>query len=191
MENLNLTIAKNLISVRKSQNLTQLELAEKLNYSDKSISKWEKGEAIPSMEVLAKLSELFNVPVDYFVRETAIAPKTIPNKKRKNKLIITLLSLSLVWFTAIVLFSVFTIVFSLNLWTIFIWAVPASCVITTVFSWLWSPRRRYIYISVSLLIWTLITGFFFQFLTANLWMLYLIGVPLQVVVILWAFLRKN
>ena len=191
MEKLNSTIAKNLTNIRKSQGLTQLELAEKLNYSDKSISKWEKGEAIPSMEVLATLSQLFNVPIDFFIRENIEVPKPAGQKKPKNRLVITLLSVSVVWLTAVVIFSLFNILFRINMWTIFIWALPVCFILTTIFSSLWSPRRRFIYISVSLLIWTTIAGFFFQFLSSNLWILFLIGIPLQIAVILWAFLRKD
>mgnify|MGYP003300845814 CR=1 FL=1 len=82
MENLNLVIAKNLTSLRKANHLTQAELAEKLNYSDKSISKWENGEAAPSVEVLVQIGSLFGVGIDYFVQEV---PPPIKNQPQKRK----------------------------------------------------------------------------------------------------------
>ena len=56
MDNLNYIVSKNLSDLRKRNGLTQAELAEKLNYSDKAVSKWEKGESLPGVEVLYKLS---------------------------------------------------------------------------------------------------------------------------------------
>ena len=62
-------IAKNIASLRTSAGLTQLELAEKLNYSDKAVSKWERGESTPDVAVLTHIADLFGVPLDYLVRE--------------------------------------------------------------------------------------------------------------------------
>ena len=55
MEKLNFIIAKNLSELRRKNKLTQLEVAEKLNYSDKAVSKWEQGESLPGIEVLYKI----------------------------------------------------------------------------------------------------------------------------------------
>ena len=60
-------IAENIVTLRKNAGLTQAELAERLNYSDKAISKWERAEAVPDVLVLAQLAELFGVTVDYFL----------------------------------------------------------------------------------------------------------------------------
>ena len=62
-ERLKKNIAKNLSSLRKSAGLTQAELGEKLTYSDKSISKWERGDGLPDLLVLDKLAELYGVTV--------------------------------------------------------------------------------------------------------------------------------
>ena len=190
MNDLNYVIAKNITTLRKANNYTQAELAEKLNYSDKSISKWENGESVPSIEVLVNIANLFGVGIDYFVKENNSAPKAI-KKPQKNKMVITLLSLSLVWLVALAVFTLFMVAFKINLWTIFIWSVPACFVVTTVFACLWSPRRRFKYISVSLLIWTMVTAIYIQFFTDNLWMLFIVAIPLQIAVILWAFLTER
>ena len=71
MENLNFVIAKNLTALRKNNKLTQLELAKLLNYSDKAVSKWENGESVPSIDVLHRISKIYNVSLDYIVGEKA------------------------------------------------------------------------------------------------------------------------
>ena len=67
MENLKHVISKNIVDLRKSMNWTQAELAQKLNYSDKTVSKWERAEAIPDIIVLKAIADLFEVSVDYLL----------------------------------------------------------------------------------------------------------------------------
>ena len=75
MENLNLIIAKNLTNLRKKNKLTQLELAQMLNYSDKAVSKWQNGESVPGIDVLHRISKIYNVSLDFIVGEqTASVP---------------------------------------------------------------------------------------------------------------------
>ena len=64
MDNLKNIVSKNIIYLRKLNQMTQFELGKKLNYSDKAISKWERGEAIPDAYILKQMSELFHVSVD-------------------------------------------------------------------------------------------------------------------------------
>ena len=187
MENLNQIIARNLTKLRKSNNLTQYELAQKLNYSDKSISKWENGEAIPSVEVLVQIGALFGVGIEYFVAQDAPAPKPEAVKPKKNKIVVTLLSVLLVWLGAVVLYTAFSVLAKWDLWILFIWAIPASFVVTTVFACLWCKHRWLKYISISLLLWTLLIALYLQFVYINIWLLFIIGAPLQICVVLWAF----
>ena len=62
-------IAQNIYYLRTVNHMTQSELGEKLNYSDKAISKWERAEGMPDAFVLKQLSQLFNVSVDYLLSE--------------------------------------------------------------------------------------------------------------------------
>ncbi len=185
MENLNLIIAKKLTKLRKENNLTQLQLAEKLNYSDKAISKWEHGESLPGIEVLYKLSKLYNVSLDYIVGEATV--QTTPNtpKARKRRIIITILSVLLVWLIALVIQTVFDIASSYNLWILYCWAVPISCIVGIVFDSVWN-RCRLLFILVSLLIWSILICFAIQFAVYNIWRILLIGIPLQIATILWS-----
>ena len=113
MEEVKNIVAKNITELRLLNNMTQLELAEKLNYSDKAVSKWEQGESIPGVEVLYKLSKLYGVSIDYIVGEETSKPK--PQKEesasaKKNHRIITLLSVIAVWLTATVFYIFFNLI---------------------------------------------------------------------------------
>ena len=69
MQDLKPVIAKNIADLRVAHGFTQLELAEKLNYSDKAVSKWERGESLPDVTVLKQISDLFGVTLDYLVNK--------------------------------------------------------------------------------------------------------------------------
>ena len=69
LDKLKLISASNIINLRTGAGLTQAELGAKLNYSDKTISKWERGDAIPDAFVLTQLAEIFGVDVNYLLSE--------------------------------------------------------------------------------------------------------------------------
>ena len=69
VEELNLIIANNICGLRTAAEMTQSELAQKLNYSDKLISKWERGDAAPNAQTLKRLSEIFDVSIDYIFED--------------------------------------------------------------------------------------------------------------------------
>jgi transcriptional regulator with XRE-family HTH domain len=69
MQNLKPIIAKNISNLRQKKNMTQSDLADKLNYSDKAVSKWERSESIPDITVLKQIADLFEVTLDYLVSE--------------------------------------------------------------------------------------------------------------------------
>lgn len=181
MEELKYIIAENLIDLRKANKLTQLELAEKLNYSDKAISKWERGESLPDIIILKQLADMYGVNMDYIVTEHNDEDKAkykIPKPELNNKLIITLLACLSVWILAAILYVNFKIVFDVYYWKIWIWALPISSVILIVFSSIWG-RKSHIIASVSVFIWTAILAIYLQFLQYNIWSLFLLGIPAQ------------
>ena len=77
-EKLKNLIGKNIAAYRKQAGLTQAGLAEKLNYSDKAVSKWERGESIPDVITLAQLAEQFEITVNELVADPMCFPGTIP-----------------------------------------------------------------------------------------------------------------
>lgn len=194
MEDIRKIVAANIAALRKSAGYTQLTLAEKLQYSDKAVSKWESGASMPDAGVLLAIASLFGVTVDYLLREdhaAADAPAQGSGGRKHRHRIIALLSVALVWLIATAVFVFLTISQVKGpLWLSFIWAVPVSFIVALVFNSVWGvPRRNYLYIS--LLMWTLLGAVFLTCLPRNLWLLFVIGVPGQIIILLWAGMQKK
>ncbi|MBE6777054.1 MAG: helix-turn-helix transcriptional regulator [Ruminococcaceae bacterium] len=191
MENLNFMIGKNLQILRKKNSLTQAELAEKLNYSDKAISKWEKGESLPPIEVFYKLSQLYGVSIDNIVNEEKIKPHVIESSYlRKRYLHITLLSLLAVWLVALVCF-VFIHIFTDKYYPLtFAWGVPVSTIVGLVFDVIWNKCKIMFWL-VSVLVWSILLCLAIQLLHFNVWEILLFGIPLQIAVIIWSRMVKK
>lgn len=193
MNELKNIIAGNIIHLRKEQKLTQAELAQKLNYSDKAVSKWERGESIPDIETLKAIADMFGVTVDYLLTENAeeemenFKPK---NANKPNQLTITLLAVCLVWLAATIVYVYSQINDGYNFWTIFVWAVPVSCLFLSIFNKMWGKRLFNVYID-SAFVWTLLASIYLQFLHYNLWLIFFIGIPLQILIILWANMKPK
>jgi len=192
MENIKQIIAKNLVELRKQNKLTQLELAERLNYSDKAVSRWERGDALPDIDVLCKICEMYGVTFDYLTHEGDRKEKSMYTYRQENgnKIVIALLAVITVWFMATFYYVYQNMLFDKNMWKAFVWAVPLSAIVGIVFSSLWGKRSLTLTL-VSVLIWGALAAFYVQFLDDNLWMVFLLGAPLQVAVILWANLGKK
>lgn len=187
-------IARNITKLRKHRGLTQAELAEKLSYSDKSISKWERGEGLPDIYVLTQMSSLFGVTVNDIISENIIneADKVVKeiDMNRHRHVLVTALSSGVVWFIATLVFF-FLKVFMPDtemLWMTFVYAIPITAILVIVFSNLWwglIMRAA----SVSVLVWGLTVC---VHLTAaipanikNMTLIYAAAGVFQVLVILW------
>ncbi len=186
-------IAENLIELRKMNKLTQLELAEKLNYSDKAISKWERAESLPDVEILCQIADLYGVSLDYLVtkdhEEATLEYKISKERANVNKTIITWLSVfSAVLLVVLSFFLVLTIT-KHNLWILFVWMVPLCSTLLLIFNCIWG-KRKYRYIILSVLMWSLITSFALQFMQYNIWLIYLLGIPGEIIIFLISRLGK-
>ena len=196
MEDLKFTISKNLIKLRKYNKLTQGELATHMNYSDKSVSKWETGETTPSVEILKKLADYYNIKVDDILDPNFTPEHNATNKERTySKVIISLLGVLCVWLIAVIAFVVTSIIYktATQSWMLFIYAVPASFLLAIIFNCIWG-KRIVLYFLASGFVWTLITAFFLSFIVYanfNIWMSFLIGIPIQVIIILVSRLSKK
>lgn len=181
-------ISQNIVELRKDAGLTQAQLAEALNYSDKAVSKWERGDSLPDVVVLKQIADLFNVTVDYLLEEdhSEFQQKfAIKNKHiKRNHLMISLVAAAAVWFLSTFIFVALVIINDdfTNPWLILVYAIPLSAVAFLVFSVLWHQRRATI-ISISVLMWGLIAAIFFTWLTAYP-LLFFIGIPGQLLIIL-------
>ena len=142
MSDIKSIIAKNITLLRTQSGMTQLDLAEKLHYSDKAVSKWERGESVPEIGTLTAIADLFGVTLDYLVRadhdtvRVNPAPVVVDDRKRKNHALIAGMSVLLVWFVAILAFVFTEILFSgaKRHWLALIFAVPVSMIVWLVFN---------------------------------------------------------
>lgn len=189
MNNIREIVANNIVTLRKQNGYTQIELSEKINYSDKAISRWEKGEVLPDIETLDNLANIFDVPLSYMLEEHQDA-KPVSNSQLTNKLAVALVSISVVWLVATIVFVYLKMFYQFNYWQVFIWAVPASVIIGLYFCRKWGNRLAKT-ILTSLLVWTVVAGLYLQFIQYNLWLLFLVAVPMQVVIILASFLKPK
>lgn len=190
MENLEMIIAKNICEYRKMAKLTQIDLAEKLNFSDKSVSKWERGESLPDIIVLKQMCDIFGITLNDLTNPVIKKPKTKRSVKQ-NRILISLMSGGLVWLIATIAF-VFLLLFvpSLNdIWLSFIYAIPASVIVFLVFSCLWA-NKWWTFTLASTLIWTIIVSICLTF-SAYLWYLLYIAIPLQILLLMWFLMDRN
>lgn len=208
-KDINAIIGSNLLKLRKNMKLTQMEVAEKFNYSDKSISKWEKGESLPSVEVLCELASFYGVSLDDLTKDdynvenqehTEIKEKKKEKKEKyhtprmfSTRLMITLLSVGAVWFVATILFVVLKLCLDINYYMSFMWAIVGSCVVLIVFNSIWG-KMRYLFIILTVLLWSLLVCLQLQILLPteiNIWPVYFLGIPLQILILLWGALIKK
>lgn len=203
MEDIKPIIAKNITALRQKAKLTQIELAERLNYSDKAVSKWERAESIPDITVLKAIADMFEVPLDYLVREEheesparseeekEEKPAFVPDQRRNRK-VITILSVLLVWFVATLSYVVLDMVgLGNNLhYLAFAYAIPVSILVWLVLNSVWFSRRTN-YLIVSLLMWTAIGSAVLTLflLNYNTWKLVLLGALGQVIIITWSMFQ--
>lgn len=192
MEDLKHIIAHNLSELRRSASMTQIDLAERLHYSDKAVSKWERGESIPDVSVLKEIADLFGVTVDYLLTEDHTAPRDdVPAGRQHRRAVVTLLSVALVWLIATAVFVILGMVLPgmRGEWLAFVYAVPVSAIVLLVFNSLWGRRRRN-YSIVSVLVWGLLLSAFLTYPRGMMWMLFLLGIPAQIIIWLWSRLGK-
>ncbi len=199
-EKLKNLIGKNITAHRKRCGLTQAGLAEKLNYSDKAVSKWERGESVPDVMTLMQLAELFEISVDEMLADPNELPEDATKvqqamekvvektlKRKANKQIILGLSSLLVWFVALL---VYVVLASLG-WEqgalAFLYAIPADAIVLLSLRSAWHDFRwNKAYISA--IVWGCLLSFHVTLLVlagVNLWRVYLLGIPGQLAIFLW------
>ena len=189
-------VAKNIAELRILNNMTQMELGEKLNYSDKTISKWERAESTPDISVLVEIADLFGVTLDQLVRSENIEDGIKEYKKetrRYNRRVISYLAESIAWIVAIFAFIVTSLILKETTfqWLYFIYALPVVIITKLVLNTIWfNPRHNYFIISA--LVWSILAAIHITFLyfSIDVSLIYLLGVAGQVVIILWSYIDK-
>jgi len=196
LEDIKSIVAKNITDLRLLNNMTQMELAEKLNYSDKTVSKWERGESTPDISVLVEISDIFGVTLDYLVGRDTIEDRVRENKKKEsryNHRVITYIVEGSVWFIAFLAFIITTLIVQRIgfQWLYLVYATPIVMIIRLVFNSIWfNPRHNYVIISM--LMWSILATIHLTFwhFGINVALIYLVGIAGELIIILWSFLKK-
>lgn len=191
MDNINTIISNNLVLLRKKAKYTQVYVANTLKYSDKTISKWETGELVPSVENLMQLCELYNVTLDTITRPiNEDVYCKVNDYSKRNKLIISLLAIIAVWIIMTLVFVYAKIIADYDAWKAFLWAIPLSCVVGIIFNSLWG-KNKYNFLLISFFVWSIIACIYLQYIQYNLIPIFFIGIPVQIAIILWSGLKRN
>ena len=192
-EQLKTQIGNNIAFFRRRDNLTQAELAEKLNYTDKAVSKWERGESVPDVLTLMQIARVFGVGLDDL---TGTTPEEVPEEtpapggktvRKVDKNVIQMLSSLLVWFVALLVYVVLS---SLNVpksWMGFFYAVPVNAIILISLRSAWK-KFNWNFMLVSILVWGCLVSLHLTilvFVGVNIWKLFLLGLLGQAAVCLW------
>ena len=205
-EKLKKQIGANIASYRKRLSLTQAGLAEKLNYSDKAVSKWERGDSVPDVLILCQLAELFQITVNDLVVDPDALPenpgtvervmgkaveKTL--KRKADKKIILSLSSLLVWFVALLIFVLLSSFDIPKTWVAFIYAIPVNAIVLLSLRSAWHDFRWNRFL-ISAIVWGGILSVYMTllvFFRINMWKLFLLGIPGQIAIFLWFRLYRK
>ncbi len=193
-------IGANIAFYRKQAGMTQAGLAEKLNYSDKAISKWERGESIPDVLTMMQLASLFGVSVDDLLGDVNALPENpttleaamnqvseLALKRKANKNIILGLSSTLVWFVALLIFVGFSTFDIQNSWLAFFYAVPVNAIVLLSLRSAWHDFR-WNKALISTIVWGTLLSIYVSIQALahfNAWKIFLLGIPGQIAIFLW------
>ena len=204
--NLRAIIAENLGYYRRQKGLTQAALAEKLNYSDKSVSKWERGDGLPDVMVLYRLAEYYGVTLNDLVtppdqrHAEAVSEETAEEKEPvkksrfslRTRILVPTLSIGLVWLTAIVVLFFMKVIypaFSAE-GLVLLYGIPASFIVATVFAAIWWNRFTRI-VCVSGIIWSVALCVFVTIRVPYIGLIFAVAGVLQVLAfLLFAQMKK-
>ncbi len=192
-------VARNLADLRMKHGMTQLQLAEALNYSDKAVSKWERGESLPDLEILIRITQIYDVDLDYLITADhngrySSSPKERQQRAKRNYHFIIAMAVLLVWLIASLVFVIlvgihgYKWIFALS----FLYAIPVSCIVLLVLNSVWFGGRKNFYF-ISVLMWSglaTIVVTLHAFLGKFLPLIFILGIPGQIIITLWCLLNN-
>lgn len=205
MEDLSEIVGKNLVRLRKAKGLTQQQLADHLHYSDKSISKWELGYAIPSVDILKEFADYYGVTIDSLlevipdekVAEIAQAEESKKDPNLANKAIILALANVTIYGIAVaILVSSILLEGATTSWPVLFWAVPICLFFSYVLCHFFYRDIVLDTIMGSSFVWTLLLCFCIQWkwfneVSQDIWYILFVGLPIQAIVVLISVMRYN
>lgn len=199
-EKLKTQLGANIAALRKRSGMTQAVLAERINFSDKAVSKWERGESIPDVLTLMELANVFEVSVDALLRDPNALPENVGKveqvmgkavektlKRKADKRIIAGLCTVLVWFVALLIFVVLSSFEISKTWLSFFYAVPVNCIVLLVLRSAWRDFRSNRWLITGIM-WGFLVSVYMTVLVLaqiNLWKIFLLGIPGQIAILLW------
>lgn len=192
MENLNKVVSNNLIKFRTLAGLTQTQLAKKIHYSNKSVSKWEMGDNLPDLAVLVKLSEIYNIEIGEFLNENTENQQLIVPRGylRKRHILISLLSAFMVWFIGAIVFFILHMIDSTAPIAVFafIYSLPVSAVVLLFFSGLWGNNLTNL-LSSSASLWAVLLAICLTVNSAKFWNICFVGLLFQIFFVVWFIIK--
>ena len=189
LSELKLVAASNIISLRTKAGLTQAELGAKLNYSDKSISKWERGEAIPDAYVLSKMAEIFGVTVDYILSShDGWEPPTDETEEPPQYSVGIIIAIAIlgIWTMSLTVFVVLWLLDTIW-WQVFAVAFTVSLLTLLVLLCVFK-RTKYLQYVIAVFVLSIFM-LLYVLLPSRPWQLFLIAIPALVIVFLSCNIR--
>lgn len=198
-EKLKMQVGSNIAAYRKRAGMTQADLAQRINYTDKAVSKWERGESMPDVQTLVQLAKLYSITLDELVADPDALPentgavqqtmgKVVERtlKRKADKRIIIWLSSLLVWFVATLVFVVLTSARVPYGWLAFLFAVPADAIVVLSLRSAWRDFR-WNRALISIIMWGSLACIFavLALFLDRYWLIFLLGVPGQLAILLW------
>lgn len=203
LNELKLISASNIIKLRTGAGLTQAELGARLNYSDKTISKWERGEAIPDAFVLTQLAAMFDVTVDYLLSSHDAWEAPIEEEEEEEELdtvesngasysvdVIMALVFVSIWTACIVAFVTLWLAVDIILWQVLAVTLPVSLLVLMILMCVFKKRKALQYI-IAAFVFSIFVTLYFLLPADTPWQLFLIGVPAVAIVFLACNIRKK
>ena len=186
-------ISKNIAQLRKKEGMTQAELAERLFYSDKAISKWERGDSLPDAEMLYRLAEIFHVEIQYLFTEhesIGLSHEELERLKKKEiryKIVFSLVVVAiLTTLLMIILGSTLEVLMSTK-WTLTLFVIPVLLSVVLMINNI-CGKKRFNLVLISLIIWTLAEFLYLYFIEFEPVIIFAVATVLEVAFIIWPFL---
>lgn len=205
-EKLRSQLGTNIATYRKRSGMTQAALAEQINFSDKAVSKWERGESVPDVLTIIELARVFEISVDELLRDHNALPENVGKveqvmgkavektlKRKADKRIIEKLCSVLVWFVALFAFVVCASCNIPKTWIAFFYAFPANCIVLLCLRSAWRDFRSN-YLLISGIMWGFLLAIYmtvFLFAGIHIWLIFLLGIPGQIAILLWLRLFRK
>ena len=193
MKDIKSTVAKNLALLRKSRGITQAELAERFNYSDKAVCRWECGDTLPDINVLGALCDFYDITMNDLVNPDFEIDNEIENHKYMlaYRVWTCIFLCTAVWLLAAVIFS-FSITFASPYWLAFVWAIPVTCLV------IFRSLRDIIGTALKIIIsslnsWSIIAALYLHVLVimnTNIWYVFIVGLPIQGLIIQYFMMKR-